>query len=109
MNIYYGMSDIGSVLIGNNDWTFAVPNIGGDGETKIVICENDEDFTHYKSKHRGKLDFISSVQGYFNIYNYDCAYHNIQDATVLTTLYGRYGVYSGEYVVVFVRWGTLAD
>ena len=41
MKEYYGDSDIGAVLIGNHDWTFAVPNIGGDGTTKILVFDNE--------------------------------------------------------------------
>ena len=106
MNIFYGTSDIGSVLIGNDDWTFAVPNIGGDGITQILVFDSDEEYKEYA---KVKLKFISSVQGNFNIYNYDCAYHNTKNATILTTLNGRYGIYQGEWLVVFVKWGTIKD
>ena len=96
-------SDIGSCLIGNKDWTFAIPNIGGDGETKISIFdEEDKDFYTYEKQHN--LTFISSVQGTFNIYSYDCAYHNCNDEDVIVTLNGRYGVYQGWYEVAFVKW-----
>lgn len=96
-------SDIGSCLIGNKDWTFAVPNIGGDGTTKILIFEKeDKDFYEYEKAH--DLQFISSVQGTFNIYSYDCAYHSCNDEDVIATLSGRYGVYQGHWKVVFVKW-----
>lgn len=103
MKKYYGDSDIGSVLIGNNDWTFAVPNVGGDGTTKILVFDKEgEEFKN--SQKDDNLKFISSVQGEFNIYSYDCAYHHIDEAEILTTLKGRYGVYSGDWTVAFVRW-----
>ena len=96
-------SDIGSCLIGNKNWTFAVPNIGGDGETIISIFEGDnEEFREYEKEHN--LKFISSVQGTFNIYNYDCAFHSCDDEDVIATLSGRYGVYRGEWEVAFVKW-----
>ena len=96
-------SDMGSCLIGNKDWTFAVPNIGGDGITEITIFDKgDTDFNTYRKEH--KLEFISSVHGTFNIYKHDCAYHNCADEDVITTLSGRYGVYQGYYEVVFVEW-----
>ena len=100
MKVLYCSSDIGSCLIGNKDWTFAVPNIGGDGTTKILIFDKNEEkeFLEYKKK----LNFISSVQGTFNIYNYDCAYHNCYDEDIIDTLSGRYGVYQGNYKVAFV-------
>lgn len=103
MQILSCSSDIGSCLIGNKDWTFAVPNIGGDGTTKIVIFnEDNEEFVKYCEKH--KLKFISSVQGTFNIYSYDCAFPACDDKNVISTLSGRYGVYQGYWKVVFVKW-----
>ena len=96
------MSDIGSCLIGNKDWTFAVPNIGGDGVTSITIFESDsEEFRKYEEEHN--LKFISSVQGTFNIYSYDCAF-DCRDEDVIETLSGRYGVYQGNWEVAFVKW-----
>ena len=97
-------SDIGSCLIGNKDWTFAVKNIGGDGETIISIFKEDnEEFKRYEEEH--DLRFISSIQGTFNIYNYDCAFvYGCNDNDVIATLSGRYGVYQGEMEVAFVKW-----
>ena len=103
MKTLYCSSDIGSCLIGNKDWTFAVPNIGGDGKTKITIFESDDtEFRNYEDIHH--LKFISSVQGTFNIYSYDCAYRTCDDKDVIATLSGRYGVYKGVWEVVFVKW-----
>lgn len=102
MKTYWGASDIGSVLIGNKDWTFAVPNIGGDGATKILVFEKDvKEFANYQKENN--LHFISSVQGTFNIFSYDCAFETEQE-DVLLTLSGRYGVYNGEMKVAFVKW-----
>lgn len=102
MKVLYCDSDIGSCLIGNKDWTFAVPNIGGDGETAILIFDkDDEEFTEYKK--RNNLRFISSVQGTFNIYSYDCAFEDCNDEDIIETLTGRYGVYQGHYKVAFVK------
>lgn len=98
------ISDIGSVLVGNKDWSFAVPNIGGDGETTITIFENINEFREYEESNN--LKFISSIQGTFNIYNYDCAFdYGCNDEDVIATLSGRYGVYQGEMEVAFVKWG----
>ena len=99
--------DIGSVLIGDERWTFAVPNIGGDGTTDIRIYCSDREFVN-DSWTKG-MKFISSVQGRFGIFDYDCAYHEllrgemtIDDA--MAVLNGRYGVYQGEWKVAFVKW-----
>ena len=106
MKRLYCSSDIGSCLIGNKDWTFAVPNMGGDGTTKIAISDNyrknSEEFFEYEKKH--DLQFISSVQGTFHIYSYDCAYRDCKDEDVIATLSGRYAVYRGYMEVVFVKW-----
>lgn len=103
MKRLYCDSDIGSCLIGNKDWTFAVPNIGGDGTTTISIFDGDtEEFRQYEQSHN--LRFISSVQGTFNIYSYDCAYRFCNDEDVIGTLNGRYGVYQGHMKVAFVKW-----
>lgn len=102
MKKLYCYSDIGSCLIGDKNWTFAVPNIGGDGRTKIIIFNKDGDeFKKYSKNH--KLNFISSVQGTFNIYSYDCAFSEPEDE-VIATLTGRYGVYNSYMTVVFVKW-----
>lgn len=100
-------SDIGSVLIGNEKWTFAVPNIGGDGTTSVRVYESDKEFI--EDEWRKELHFISSVQGTFGIYDYDCAYQELLrgDITIndaLCVLNGRYGVYNGEWKVAFVKW-----
>ena len=103
MTKLYCDSDIGSCLIGNKDWTFAVPNIGGDGETTISIFDSDdEEFIKYHKQN--KLKFISSAQGTFNIYSYDCAFRGCKNEDVIATLSGRYGVYQGDWEVAFVKW-----
>lgn len=96
-------SDVGSCLIGNDVWTFCVPNLGGDGTTKILIFDDDKEFCVYAKKKN--LRFISSAQGTFNIYDYDCAFNDDEEMrNVIATLRGRYGVYHGDWLVVFVKW-----
>ena len=99
--------DIGSVSIGDENWTFAVPNEGGDGTTEIRIFNSDKEFA--RSAWKEKMHYISSVQGRFGIYSYDWAYDEllsgkmtIKDAMII--LEGRYGVYNGYYRVAFVKW-----
>lgn len=104
MKRLYCDSDIGSCLIGNKDWTFAVPNIGGDGRTKISIF-NEDDIKFSKYEKENNLIFMSSVQGTFNIYSYDCAFQDsCKEKDVIAALSGRYGVYRGEMEVAFVKW-----
>ena len=97
-------SDRGAVLIGNNDWAFAVPNGYGDGETKVTIWEEEsEEFLDYEKKR--KLRFLASAEGTFNIYKNDCAdFKAGYNHDIWTTLQGRYGVYYGTSEVAFVKW-----
>ncbi len=101
MKRFYCDSDIGGCLIGNKDWTFVVPNIGGDGRTKISIFNEDEaEFGKYVKENN--LIFISSAQGTFNIYSYDCAFQDYcKEEDVVASLSGRYQVYRGKKEVVF--------
>lgn len=99
--------DIGSVLIGDERWSFAVPNIGGDGTTEVRIYESDKEFA--KDCWAKDMEFISSAQGKFGIYGYDCDYHELLRGSMTLddarcVLNGRYGVYRGEYKVAFVKW-----
>ena len=106
MKQYKCSSDIGSVLIGNRDWTFAVPNMGGDGTTTVRIYDSNREF--YSDPWRKGLEFIASVQGTFSIFKYDCDYQKLlagqmteQDAHC--TLHGRYSIYNGWYEIAFVK------
>lgn len=102
MKKLYCDSDIGSCLIGNKDWTYAVPNIGGDGKTKIFIFEkNGEEFKRICEENN--LEFLYSAQGTFNIYSYDCAFPECKDENIIATLSGKYQIFRGEWLVVFLK------
>lgn len=101
------VSDIASVLIGNRTWTFAVPNHGGDGETMVRIYDSNKEFV--TDPWAKSLDYISSAQGEFGIFGYDCDYEELRrgdmtETDALCTLRGRYGIYRGYYKVAFVKW-----
>ena len=93
-------SDIGSVLVGNKEVRFALPNIGGDGVTKLFIFDDDASFRAHTVSNM--VGFVTSIEGKFNVYSYDCSRGNDKD--VLITLEGRYAVYQGEWIVVLVKW-----
>lgn len=109
-------SDIGCVLIGNEEWTWAVPNIGGDGETDVFISEkedikfkkenyNNRNYIVDENKCKHWIDYISTVQGKVGIYNYDCAFSDKEALkNPIEILEGRYAVYNSERCVVFVKW-----
>jgi hypothetical protein len=102
MRIFDCPSDIGSVLVGNEDFGIALPNIGGDGWTVLRIYENRKE-KDADCKARGvELRFITSIEGKFNIYNYDCSDRKPED--IIATIEGRYGVYSGQMEVALEKW-----
>ena len=101
MKELYCYSDIGSCLVGDEKWSFAVPNIGGDGITKIYIFDDRDEFRKYESEHH--INFISTIQGTFNIFMDDTGYKD-EDVEIIETLTGRYAVYNGFYKVIFVKW-----
>ena len=84
-------SDAGSVKIGNNDMNFLIPNGVGDGDTKVAILNKSE-------MNRSAFNFFTSVEGKFDIYNYDCG------SEVGMTIEGRFGVYYKNGIVIFERW-----
>ena len=100
MKTFNCYSDIGSVLVGNKEVRFALPNIGGDGVTKLFVFDDDASFR--SSTVCTEVDFVTSIEGKFNVYSYDCSRGDDKD--VLTTLEGRYGVYQGRWMVVLVKW-----
>lgn len=100
-------SDIGSVLIGNDIWTFAVPNKGGDGTTYVRVYDSEKEF--WDDAWDRNFEFVSSAQGTFGVFAYDCDYHDllrhqlsVDDAVTILT--GRYGIYRGFYKMAFVKW-----
>jgi len=99
MKTYYCDSDIGSVLVGNKEMQFALPNIGGDGTTKLIVCSMSE----YENKvSRPDDEFVTSINGKFNVFSYDCS--NGDDEDVIATLEGRFGVYRNSWKVILERW-----
>ena len=100
MKTFNCYSDIGSVLVGNKEVRFALPNIGGDGTTKLFIFDDDASFcAHIVSN---MVSFVTSIEGKFNVYSYDCSRGDDKD--ILITLEGRYAVYQGEWMVALVKW-----
>lgn len=84
------ISDIGSIKIGNNNFTFNIPNNYGDGENDIYIFN--------QNVHLQGLDFLTTCNGEFNIYKYDCG------DNISCTLKGKYAIYVGELKIAFVKW-----
>ena len=97
MKTFQTISDIGSVLVGTREFGVALTNGIGDGTTNVIILDNDQKCLIPKY-----ADFNTSIEGTFNIYNYDCSTR--VDADIVTTLSGRYGVYYLDDNVYFLKW-----
>jgi len=89
------LSDAGSVRIGNDKFQILIPNGCGDGETNVLIIDEDD-------KLDKNVKFFTVVEGEINIYNYDCASNpDLFPLEVIKTLKGRYGVYNHDGAVIF--------
>ena len=87
-------SDAGALKIGNSGFTVNIPNGYGDGFMHFTVVGKGC-FNH------NMLDFFTDVSGHeIDIYDYDCTGGN-----VVKTLDGWYGIYYGNGLVVFERWG----
>ena len=96
---YYTMSDIGSLKIGNSNFTMLVPNSYGDGETKVfVFKKGNENFIYNMLNIH---DWRCSCKGKIDIYHYDCG------DDICATLEGSYSIYSENGNVIFVEYEDL--
>lgn len=93
-------SDIGSVLVGNKQVRFALPNIGGDGLTTVIICDSNSEYL--LNVEEDSNVFTTVIEGTFNVFSYDCSDGRKED--IVTTLTGRYGVYRDSWKVILVKW-----
>lgn len=90
--------DGGAIALGNETFTCHYMNNYGDGTHLVHIKEPHENFPYgdYREWH-----FEGSIEGTFNVYIYDCLPKKelTDKANILTTLTGRYGIYSkkGDY------------
>lgn len=92
MKKYHYACDGGSIMLGTETFKAHYNNGFGDGEFKVEIYgENTEIPDKYK--------FVDSVEGKFNVYDYDCG-----DAEVLCELQGRYGIYHYSGDIILQKW-----
>lgn len=103
MKAYYCSSDVGSVLVGNEKFRICLPNIGGDGETRLLIFDTRKEFED--SSYPEYFKYTTHIEGNFNVYNYDCSRGDEKD--ILLELCGKYGVYRGNYTVALVAENVL--
>lgn len=94
--IFKTYSDAGALKIGNKDFSILIPNGYGDGETRVAIIKLEEKKYYDLEAFR----FFTSVEGTFDIYDYDCD----SSGDIIQTIEGRYGIYVYEGFVVFEQW-----
>ena len=92
---YCTMSDIGSLKIGNSNFTMLVPNSYGDGETKVFVFKKGNGNFIYNMLNIH--DWRCSCKGKIDIYHYDCG------DDICATLEGSYSIYSENGNVIFVE------
>lgn len=81
----------GSLMLGTEAFKAHYSNYYGDGTFTVYINENDNVPDNWK--------FVDSVEGQFNVYDWDT-----NDAEILTTLSGRYGIYCKRGNMLLVKW-----
>lgn len=81
----------GSLMVGTEAFKAHYSNYYGYGDFTIYIDDDGNDSDNWK--------YVDSVEGQFNVY--DC---DTNDAEILTTLSGRYGIYCKHGNMLLVKW-----
>lgn len=90
-------SDAGGVLVGNDDFQILIPNLRGDGITRVAFVEKDD-------WNSAMANFWTNMQNTAEgrpicVYGYDCGTDD-----VAATIVGRVGIYAYDGIVVFEKW-----
>lgn len=115
MKKYYTDSDGGTILFGNENFTFTVYNKFGDCRNTVIVFENDEEYLTWLMDKYGKkyyrdcnFDYITCCKGTFNLYKYDClSDKELKDRkNIKAKLSGTYLVYvrcgNWEYPIIAI-------
>jgi len=101
MEKYYYSCDGGALALGNETFCTHYMNNYGDGEHRVYIKKRDESFPRmdFGASFDEIYHFEGSIQGTFNIYNYDClcSHERENHENILATLTGKYGIYSFKH------------
>ena len=111
-------SDVGSLLVGNEEFQVLIPNGYGDGTTRVAVFNKaDSDYSvasriikvdsDYSVVSRIMSDMMDShhgpyLHGKFNIYPYDCCNPTVDEPC--KTLEGRYFTYYYDGLIAFVEY-----
>lgn len=111
MRKYKYSCDGGTLLLGNENFQCAYVNNYGDGTHRVYIKDHKEEWPKLPNgvSFHDLYHFEGDVKGKFNVYAYDCL--NNEELTakenILTTLTGRYFVYSVKHSgdMILACWG----
>lgn len=98
-------SDVGSLLVGNEEFQALIPNGYGDGITRVAVFNKGD--SDYSVASRIMCDMMSShrgpyLHGKFNIYPYDCCDPTVDEPC--KTLEGRYFTYYYDGLIAFIEY-----
>ena len=104
MRKYHTESTNGCVLLGNDAFSFGVPNNYGDCRNTVIVFDSSTEYAQYlrgtidTEQHYSPFEWVGSVCGSFNLYSCDC----VPALDVLNTvakLTGNYEIYlrSNDY------------
>lgn len=106
MQKYTVEADAGSMALGKGSFIATYSNSMGDGRFNVLVFDNESEFdSHEKEKPYRRYKFLSSVEGDFDLYNYDCFGGPVKPY-VIASFSGRYGIYRAEHKneMVLVHW-----
>lgn len=95
-------SDVGSLLVGNEDFQVLIPNGMGDGTTRVAVFRKDDDISVRLIELMMDCKHGPTLSGKFNIYSYDCDKPEVDEP--YKTLEGRYFTYYYDGFVAFVEY-----
>ncbi len=95
-------SDVGSLLVGNEDFQVLIPNGIGDGTTRVAIFKKGDNVFSGLIELMMDRKHGPTLSGKFNIYSYDCDNPALDEPC--KTLEGRYFTYYYDGFVAFVEY-----
>lgn len=94
MKKYIYSCDGGCIKIGNEQFNVHLPNGYGDGFHRIYVG-TEKEIENLRPK---DSEFIGSIEGKFNVYEYDCGNE------ILFELEGCYAIFKYKGTIYFERW-----
>lgn len=95
-------SDVGSLLVGNENFQVLIPNGIGDGTTRVAVFKKEDDVFGGLIELMMDGQHGPTLSGKFNIYSYDCDNPAVDEPC--KKLDGRYFTYFYDGFVAFVEY-----